>query len=291
MTGNSDYARVARAITYLEARVAEQPTLGEVAEHVGLSEFHFQRLFHRWAGVTPKDFLQMLTLNRAKRLLARSHSVLETTLEVGLSSPGRLHDLFLGLETMTPGEYKRGAPGVEIGWGIHPTPFGEALIATTPRGVCGFSFLDRGEGRRDRAEALASLRARWPEARLHEDATATGAVAVEVSARMHGAPGQPLSLLLKGSPLQTKVWQALLAVPEGKVCTYKGLARLAGMRGAARAAGTALATNPVGYLIPCHRVVRASGAVGDYQWGTTRKKALLTVEALHRGVREITELV
>ena len=284
MTGNSDYARVARAITYLEAHAAEQPGLAAVAAHVGLSAFHFQRLFHRWAGVTPKDFLQTLTLQRAKRLLADSRSVFDASLEVGLSGPSRLHDLFVNLETMTPGEFRRGAAGVRIAWGIHPTPFGEALVAATERGVCGFSFLGHGGGRGPRGEAVASLRARWPRAELRVDTAATAPFAAEVSARMRGEPGQPLALLLRGSPLQIRVWRALLAVPEGKVCTYQGLARMAGVPGAARAVGTALATNPVGYLIPCHRVVRASGAVGDYQWEATRKRALLAVEATRLAV-------
>jgi AraC family transcriptional regulator of adaptative response/methylated-DNA-[protein]-cysteine methyltransferase len=283
MSGSSDFARIARAIAYLEAHAAEQPSLARIAAHLGLSEFHFQRLFHRWAGVSPKSFLQLLTLNHAKRLLAGSASVLEASLEAGLSGPGRLHDLFVGLDAMTPGEFKAQAATLEIGWGVHPTPYGPALIATTARGVCGFSFLG-GEGAGSRALAVAELHARWPGAALRQDPARTAAVAAEVSSRMAGKPaGTPLALLLAGTPFQTQVWRALLAIPEGHVCSYGQLARLAGYPGASRAVGAALGANPIGYLIPCHRVVRASGAVGDYRWGAARKRVLLATEALRIG--------
>lgn len=276
-SGSSDYARIARAIAYLEAHATEQPGLAEIAAHLGLSEFHFQRLFHRWAGVSPKSFLQLLTLNHAKRLLAGSASVLEASIEAGLSGPGRLHDLFVGLDAMTPGEFKARAATLEIGWGVHPTPYGPALIAKTARGVCGFSFLATPPEGED--EALAELRARWPGATLRHDPAGAATVAAEVSARMAGQPaGKPLALLLAGTPFQTQVWRALLAIPEGMVCSYGQLAQLAGYPGASRAVGAALGANPVGYLIPCHRVVRASGAAGDYRWGTIRKRVLLATE-------------
>jgi AraC family transcriptional regulator of adaptative response/methylated-DNA-[protein]-cysteine methyltransferase len=283
-SGSSDFARIARAIVYLEAHAAEQPGLARVAAHLGLSEFHFQRLFHRWAGVSPKSFLQLLTLNHAKRLLAGSASVLEASIEAGLSGPGRLHDLFVGLDAMTPGEFKAQAATLEIGWGVHPTPYGSALIATTARGVCGFSFLaDEASD----ARALAELHARWPGATLRHDLARTAAVAAEVSARMAGQPaGKPLALLLAGTPFQTQVWRALLAIPEGMVCSYGQLARLAGYPGASRAVGAALGANPIGYLIPCHRVVRASGAAGDYRWGTARKRVLLATEQVRRRLAE-----
>jgi AraC family transcriptional regulator, regulatory protein of adaptative response / methylated-DNA-[protein]-cysteine methyltransferase len=270
----SDYSRVEQAIRYLEAHVQEQPGLAEVADQVGLSEFHFQRLFHRWAGVTPKAFLQCLTLARAKALLADSRSLMETSLELGLSGTGRLHDLFLGLEAMTPGEFKRAGEGLTLSWGIHATPFGEALFALAPRGLCGLSFLDGAR----RAKALAGFQDRWPGARLVEDSRQTEACADEVVARMQGAPSRPLALVLKGSPFQIKVWEGLLAIPEGGVASYQGLAERIGAPKASRAVGTALSLNPIGYLIPCHRVIRASGAVGEYRWGTVRKQALLGVE-------------
>ena len=272
--GSSDYRRVERAIQYLDGHAQEQPSLREVARHAGLSEFHFQRLFHRWAGVTPKAFLQCHTLTRAKALLGGSGSLLETSLELGLSGSGRLHDLFLNLEAMTPGEFKRRGDGLDIHWGVHATPFGEALFAVTPRGLCALSFLE-GE---TRAEAVASLQQRWPGAQLTEASIRTEPIAAEVVARMHGTAVRPLSLVLKGSPFQIKVWEALLTIPEGGLLSYQGLAGRIGSPNACRAVGTALATNPIGYLIPCHRVIRATGALGDYRWGGTRKRALLGVE-------------
>ena len=272
--GDSDYSRVEAAIRYLEAHSAGQPGLAEVAEHAGLSEFHFQRLFKRWAGVSPKDFLQCLTLQRAKALLGESRSLLEASLELGLSGPSRLHDLFLKVEAMTPGEFKLGGQGLAIRWGAHATPFGEALFAVTDRGLCGLAFL--GEDSLD-AE-IQRLRDRWPEAELREDPARTAPVAAEVAARMQGGPRQPLSLVLRGSPFQVKLWEALLAIPEGSATTYQGLAGLIGAPRASRAVGTALGLNPIGYLIPCHRVIRASGAVGEYRWGHVRKQALLGVE-------------
>lgn len=270
----SDYTRVEQAIRYLDAHARTQPSLEELARHVGLSEFHFQRLFRQWAGVTPKDFLQCLTLNRAKELLTESRTLLATSLELGLSGTGRLHDLFLNLEAMTPGDFKRQGEGLVIHWGVHATPFGEALFAVTPRGLCGLSFLEEGS----RAKAVADLQARWPGAVLAEASIQTEPFAVEVTSRMRGCASRPLSLLLKGSPFQIQVWKALLAIPEGRIASYRGLAQLAGAPNATRAVGSALAMNPVGYLIPCHRVIRSTGAIGEYHWGSLRKLALLGVE-------------
>jgi AraC family transcriptional regulator, regulatory protein of adaptative response / methylated-DNA-[protein]-cysteine methyltransferase len=278
----SDYSRVEQAIRYLEAHAHERPTLLDVARQVGLSEFHFQRLFQRWAGVSPKAFLQCLTLNRAKTLLASSSTLMEASLELGLSGTGRLHDLFLGLEAMTPGEFKRAGQGLTIQWGVHATPFGEALFAITPRGLCGLSFLEEGS----RAAAVDAFQARWPEARLVEDSRQTEPFANEVAARMQGNVSRPLSLVLKGSPFQIKVWEGLLTIPEGGVASYQDLARRIGAPNASRAVGTTLAMNPIGYLIPCHRVIRASGAVGDYHWGAVRKQALLGVEGARALARE-----
>jgi AraC family transcriptional regulator of adaptative response/methylated-DNA-[protein]-cysteine methyltransferase len=274
----SDYHRIAEAIRFIEARVEQQPSLMEMARHLGLSTFHFQRLFRRWAGITPKDFLQFLTLVRAKRELADSASLLQTSLAVGLSGPGRLHDLFLSLESITPGEFKRGGAGLDIAWAVHPTPFGDALFAVTPRGLCGLSFVDGNDS------ALDHLRGRWPEARLRQSAEITSPVAAEVARRMRGLAAKPLRLVLKGTPFQVQVWAALLAIPEGQVTSYRHLAALAGAPTAARAVGGAVGANPIGYLIPCHRVIRDTGAIGDYRWGAPRKSILLAVEAArHRG--------
>jgi len=278
----SDYTRIEQAIHFLEAHAQEQPGLADLARHLDLSEFHCQRLFRRWAGITPKDFLQCLTLNRAKELLAESRSLLETSLEVGLSSPSRLHDLFLGLEAMTPGEYKRGGEGLSIRWGVHATPFGEALFAVTDRGLCALSFLEETTPRRN----LEELQARWPGAALLEAPQATDPAARAAVSRMRGEAAAPLPLLLKGSSFQLQVWKALLSIPEGQLVSYGDLAQLAGSPGASRAVGSALAVNPIGYLIPCHRVIRATGALGDYHWGPLRKEAILGMEGARRTARE-----
>ncbi len=274
----SDYHRIAEAIRFIETNVEGQPRLEDVAGHLGLSPFHTQRLFLRWAGVSPKDFLQQLTLIRAKGELLASASLLDASHAVGLSGPGRLHDLFLGLEAMTPGEFKRGAEGVAIGWAVHPTPFGDALFGVTARGLAALTFVDR-EGEGGRAEAIADLAARWPNATLREDAAITKPYADEVSRRMRGEIGAPLALVLKGTPFQVQVWRALLEVPEGRVTTYGELATRLDMERAPRAVGNACGQNPIAFLIPCHRVLRATGAIGDYRWDPLRKRALLAAEA------------
>jgi AraC family transcriptional regulator of adaptative response/methylated-DNA-[protein]-cysteine methyltransferase len=269
----SDYHRVSQAIRFIESRVEEQPGLSDIARHLGLSPFHFQRLFRRWAGITPKDFLQFLTLARAKRELAASRSLLEASLCVGLSGPGRLHDLFLSLESVTPGDFKRQGAGLEIDWAVHPTPFGDALFAATKRGLCGLAFVD------SRASALEELRTRWPGAELRESSALTSAVAREVSSRMRGLATTPLHLVLKGTPFQVQVWTALLGIPEGQVASYRSISALVGAPTAARAVGAALGANPIAYLIPCHRVIRETGEMADYRWGVRRKSILLAVEA------------
>jgi len=278
----SDYSRIEQAIKFLEAHATEQPGLAEVACHLGLSEFHCQRLFRRWAGITPKDFLQCLTLNRAKEMLAGSRSLLDTSLAVGLSSPSRLHDLFLGLEAMTPGEYKRGAEGMAIRWGVHATPVGEALFAATDRGLCALSFLEEASPRQN----LEELQARWPGATLLEAPRHTESAARAVTARMKGEAADPLQLLVKGSSFQLQVWKALLNIPEGRLVSYRDLAQLAASQGAVRAVGSALAMNPIGYLIPCHRVIRATGVLGEYHWGALRKRALVGMEGARLAARE-----
>ncbi len=271
---SSDYSRVERAIRFLADHAAEQPGLEAVAEEVGLSPFHFQRLFQRWAGVSPKRFLQVLTLEEAKRMLAESRSLLVVSHAVGLSGPSRLHDLFLTLERMTPGEYKAQAGGLTVHWGLEETPFGPALFAALERGLCGLSFLQE-EGLEG---ALAELRARWPGARLEAAPSRTRGHAEALDARLRGLPGQPLSLVLKGTPFQLRTWEALLRVPPGRAVAYRDLAVLSGAPEAVRAVGTAVGQNPIAWLIPCHRVIQATGALGQYHWGAPRKQAILAFE-------------
>jgi AraC family transcriptional regulator of adaptative response/methylated-DNA-[protein]-cysteine methyltransferase len=275
-----DYHRIEKAIRYLDANAREQPSLGDVARHLGLSPYHCQRLFHRWAGVTPKDFLQVATLGHAKALLRESRPVLEAALGAGLSGPGRLHDLCVSMEAMTPGEYRRGGEGVTVRWGIHATPVGEALFATTGRGVCALHFLDPFY---NSSFIIHNLQFAWPRARLVRDQSATAGVAREVSGRMLGRAREPLAVLFRGTPFQVKVWQALLAIPPGAVTTYGEVAARIGHPRAHRAAAAAIAANSIACLIPCHRVLRATGALGGYRWGEPRKRALLALESRERG--------
>lgn len=263
---SSDYARVERALRYLEANLTAQPSLEDVARHVGLSTYHFQRMFQRWAGVTPKSFLQFITLVRAKQLLRDDRSTLASSLELGLSGQSRLHDLFVTIEAMTPGDYT--SQRLELRWAVHETVFGDATFVITERGLCGISF--------DRPTTY--LRSQWPYARLREDHIATRPYANELDARIRGQPPKPLSLLLKGTPFQLKVWEALLHIPEGQCATYADIAQGVGMPSASRAVGSAIGANHIAYLVPCHRVIRATGALGEYAWGSERKRAILALE-------------
>jgi AraC family transcriptional regulator of adaptative response/methylated-DNA-[protein]-cysteine methyltransferase len=272
---HSDFSRVAEAIRYLCSEAREQPGLAALAARAGLSEFHFQRLFQRWAGVSPKRFLQYLTLENAKGLLRESRSLLETSLEVGLSSPSRLHDLFVTIEHMTPGQFKDQAQGLTLTWAVLATPLGPALMAALDGRLCALSFLETP----DSGPALLELRERWPGARLQADPAALEPVRQALESRLRGAePSQPLALLLKGTDFQLKVWEALLRIPDGRVLAYGDLARGMGAPAAHRAVGTAIGQNPVGVLIPCHRVIQASGALGSYHWGPRRKQVLLALE-------------
>jgi len=280
VASGSDYYRIEQAIRYLDANAREQPSLGDVARRLGLSVYHCQRLFHRWAGVTPKDFLQVATLGYAKMLLRESRPVLEAALEAGLSGPGRLHDLFLSMEAMTPGEYRRGGEGLTVRWGIHGTPVGEALFAITGRGVCAIHFLDPLQ---PSAFSVHPLKNDWPRARLERDQAGTAGVAREVAERMLGRTRERLAVVFRGTPFQVKVWQALLAIPAGRVTTYGEVAARIGQPEAHRAAAAAIGANAIGYLIPCHRVLRATGAIGGYRWGEARKRALLVMERRGEG--------
>lgn len=269
----SDYDRIEDAILRIEARFPHTASLEELAAAAGLSAAHFQRVFRRWVGISPKRFQQFLTVEYAKRRLAHTRSVLDAAYDAGLSGPGRLHDLFVACEAMTPGEYKSQARDMVVSYGFHPSPFGECLLMTTERGICALGFTVRaGDGAARRA-ALADLGGQWSLANLVEAPDATAPVA----ARIFDTPDSavPLPLLLKGTNLQIKVWQALLQIPVGHLATYQDIAHRVGNPAASRAVGNAVAHNAISYLIPCTRVIRKSGAITNYRWGTARKKALI----------------
>ena len=270
-----DYERVARAIEYLRRHATAQPDLAAVARHIHLSEHHFQRLFTRWAGVSPKRFLQFLTVEHAKSRLALTTNILDLTADVGLSSPGRLHDLFVTLEAASPGEIRSGGAGLQIRFGVHDSPFGACLIATTPRGVCAVRFVDRVRG----DDAASVLRDDWPQASVVPDARSTADVAKQIFAPLAARHMQPLALLVKGTNFQLQVWRALLEVPFGHLISYREVAAQIGHPAAARAVGNAIGANRIACLIPCHRVIRESGTFGRYRWGETRKAAILGWEA------------
>ncbi len=275
-TLSTDYARIERAIRFLDRDPVAQPSLAEVARHVGLSESHFQRMFTRWAGISPKRFVQHRTAETVKRMLRERRPVLETSYAAGLSGPGRLHDLLVNAEAVTPGEYQKGGCGVTLRYGFHPTPFGECLIAVTPRGICHLAFTDPVS----RREALHRLEHDWPLASLVADQSATRETAANAFPPPGAASTPSLALHVKGTNFQLKVWRALLEVPAGRVTTYGAIATKLGNPKASRAVGSAVGSNPVSYLIPCHRVIRASGELGGYAWGVERKKVMLAAEVL-----------
>lgn len=265
----SDYDRVAEAITFITTRLHHQPSLNEIAAHLHLSPFHFQRLFCRWAGVTPKRFLQVLTLERAKQLLSESKPILEVANSLGLSSGSRLYDHFVQLEAVTPGEYKAGGAGVTIEYAVHDTVFGKAFIAVTLKGVCNFSFLD-GTVIDD---PLTTLYKTWPHASMVENRQRALTV---IKAMFSGEKklDRPLSLHVTGTNFQISVWKALLQIPPATVMSYTQVANAIGHPAAARAVGRAVGANPIAFLIPCHRVIQQSGRLGGYRWGETRKQAI-----------------
>ncbi len=272
-----DYERIAQALSYLEDHRIEQPALEEVAGHVGLSPFHFQRLFSRWVGISPKRFLQFLTVEHARQCLVETRSVLEATFETGLSSPGRLHDLMVAVDAMTPGEFRAGGDGLTIRYGFESSPFGSCLIGVTDRGVCWLSFHDR-TGPTDAVEELGRS---FPNAGLREDTGAAADWRDRVFDRARSGDG-PMPVLLAGTNFQLKVWEALLRIPPGGLCSYQDLARTMGRPTATRAVASAVAANHIAYLIPCHRVIRSMGEFGQYRWGGVRKRAMVGWE-LARG--------
>ena len=271
----SDYQRIERAIRYLDAHWREQPSLATLAAHVGLSESHFQRLFTRWAGISPKRFLQHATAQFARTLLREHRAVLPTAYDAGLSNSSRLHELMVHTEAMTPGQMSRGGGGVDIAWDFHESPLGTAFVAVTPLGICSLQFADTAT---DRRATLDRLRDEWPAATLRQSASRTRAsarLALDALGEHRGA----LALHVRGTNFQLKVWSALLRIAPGDVATYGDVAGAIGAPRAMRAVGSAVGRNPVSLLIPCHRVIRQSGTIGDYAWGSVRKEIILRAEA------------
>lgn len=273
-----DYELVEQAIQYIENHHDDQPSLRQIAASVNLSEFHFQKLFSRWVGISPKRFLQYLTKEYAKTLLDESKNMLDVTFDTGLSSPGRLHDLFIHCEAVTPGEYKAGGEGLEIRYGFSHSPFGTCMIAQTQRGICALKFV-RGN---DRSGLVHWLENSWEKAELIRDDQTIENLGRSVFPFDNNHSPAPLHLFIKGTNFQIKVWEALTRIPFGRTVTYKDIADHIGAPGANRAVGTAIGKNPVPFLIPCHRVIRKMGEFGNYGEGKTRKKALIGWEAAKR---------
>ncbi len=277
-----DYARVRQAIEFISRNWKEQPSLEEIAVAVGLAPQQLHTLFRRWAGLTPKAFLQAVTLDHAKSLLRNSVSLLDAAYEVGLSGPGRLHDLFVTHEAMTPGDFKNRGAGVTFTYGFHPSPFGEAIVVSTPRGLAGLGFVDDG----DRDGALQDMVVRWPGAAYVRDDSATAALAKRAFDPAEWRQDRPLRVVLIGSDFEVRVWQTLLRIPLGRATTYSSLAESIGKPKAARAVGAAVGRNPISFVVPCHRVIGRSGALTGYHWGLTRKQAIIGWEAGRIGAGE-----
>ena len=270
-----DYAVVRRAIAFISEHWRAQPEIDEIAAAVGTTTADLHHLFRRWAGLTPKAFLQAITLDNARRLLRSSASVLDAAYEVGLSGPGRLHDLFVTHEAMSPGEWKSGGEGLSVAHGFHPSPFGSALVMTTERGLAGLAFADPGE----EEAALDDMRGRWPKARYGEDKDRTGAIARRIFDPTLWRPERPLRVMLIGTDFEVRVWETLLGIPMGRATTYSDIAAKLGKPKAARAVGAEVGKNPVSFVVPCHRVMGKSGDLTGYHWGITRKRAMLGWEA------------
>ncbi len=274
---SNDYERVRAALEFMSRNARRQPEIEEIAAHVGLSASHFHHLFKRWAGLTPKAFLQAVTLDHARALLRDSASVLDAAYEVGLSGPGRLHDLFVAHEAMTPGDFKRGGEGLTLRYGFHPSPFGEAIAVAAPRGLAGLGWVDAG----DRAAALADMVRRWPNAHFVEDQDATEAFVRRAFDPAEWRQDRPLRVVLIGTDFELSVWETLLSIPLGRATTYSDIARKLGKPQAARAVGAAVGKNPISFVVPCHRVLGRSGALTGYHWGVARKQAIIGWEAGH----------
>ena len=271
----ADYAVVRRAIAFVCEHWRAQPEIDAIAAAAGVSASELHHLFRRWAAITPKDFLQALTLEHARRLLRDSASVLEAAFEVGLSGPGRLDDLFVTHEAMSPGEWKSGGAGLTMSYGFHPSPFGTALVMTTPRGLAGLAFADAGE----EEAALADMKGRWLKADIVEDRPRTAALARRIFDTALWRADQPLRVVLIGTDFEIRVWETLLKIPMGRAMTYSDIATKVGAINAARAVGAAVGKNPLSFVVPCHRVLGKDGALTGYHWGLTRKRAMLGWEA------------
>ena len=271
-----DYDLIRSGIVFLTENGKAQPDLAALGAHMGLSPSACQKLFKRWCGLSPKAFVQALTMDHARTLLHGSASVLETSMEVGLSGSGRLHDLFVDHEGMTPGDYKRRGEGLEIRYGFHPSPFGLALLMATPRGICGLAFADDNAARSD---ALADMKRRWPAADYREDEAGTKSHVERVFGVKNGRMPDQVHLVFIGTNFDAEVWQALLRIPVGQAVTYSDIAAHLGKPNASRAVGSAVGRNPISFVVPCHRVLRRDGGLGGYHWGVTRKQALIGWEA------------
>ncbi len=271
----ADYDVVRRAIGHIRSHWREQPEIEEIAEAAGVTPTELHHLFRRWAGLSPKAFLQALTLDGARQLLRDSASVLDATYEVGLSGPGRLHDLFVTHEAMSPGEWKAGGEGLTMHYGFHPSPFGMALVMATERGLAGLALADRGKER----EVLADMKGRWPKATYVEDHVRTAPLAQRIFDPEQWRPEQPLRVVLIGTDWEVRVWETLLKIPMGRLTTYSDIAGKVRAPAAARAVGAAVGKNPICFVVPCHRVVGKSGELTGYHWGITRKRAMLGWEA------------
>ncbi len=277
---SEDYRRIEQAIKFIEANFKSRPDLDEIAKSINLSKYHFHRLFKRWAGISPVRFMQFLTLEYAKEKLAESGNLLDASLDTGLSGPGRLHDLFVTFDAMTPGEYKQYGTGLRIEYGHHHTIFGECLIAKTDRGICHLGFLDSI----NKTKSLNHLQNLWPNAIFAENSKATESIVENIFRPETTNKKNEFRLLLKGTNFQVNVWRALLTIPEGSLVSYQDIAAIIGQPNAVRAVGHAVAVNPVAYLIPCHRVIAKTGIIYRYRWGSSRKKAILGWEAARAGM-------
>ena len=267
MNHPASYEIVEKGIRFLTANFRNQPSLEDTAAHLHLSPFHFQRVFTEWAGISPKKFVQFLTMEALKKEVNRTENLIAAADTVGLSAQSRVYDLFVTLEAVTPGEYKNGGRGLLVEYGIHPTPFGDCFIAVTERGICSLSFLHESA-----EKLLQGLRRQWEHAEIRQNQEATAVIASDIFSK-HAAGRY--KLWVKGTAFQVKVWEALLKIPFGSVMSYQGLARLSGQPLATRAAASAIASNPVAYLIPCHRVIRSEGIIGNYRWDPARKTAMI----------------
>lgn len=273
-----DYHHIRRAIAFLTETWAEQPSLEELAAQLDLSPAHCQRLFKRWCGLSPKEFVQAITVDHARGLLEGSASVLDAAYEVGLSGGGRLYDLFVSHEAMTPGDYKRRGEGLEMGYGFHPSPFGEALLIVTVRGVAGLAFVDEDKAQ-SREDVLAEMQGRWPKARFTAAPERTAPFARQVFDPATWGRDRPVRLVMIGTDFEVRVWESLLKIPMGRAVSYHDIARHLGQPTASRAVGSAVGRNPISFVVPCHRVLRGDGSLGGYHWGLTRKRALIGWES------------